>query len=80
MLNVSNRDRAKSMKIIFNILNQKSMTKRNIQRVTNFYTVAHPRLHAFIKIIRTYYHLRSTVKRERFFAKVYFSNVNGLVS
>ena len=28
----------------------------------------------------TYYHLRSTVKRDSFFAKVYFSNVDGLVS
>ena len=27
-----------------------------------------------------YYHLRSTVKRDHFFAKVYFSNVDGLDS
>ena len=30
--------------------------------------------------ISCYNHLHSTVKRECFFAKVYFSNVNGLVS
>ena len=29
--------------------------------------------------VADYYHLRSTVKRECLFAKVYFSNVNGLV-
>ena len=27
-----------------------------------------------------YYHLRSTVKRDRFYVKVYFSNVDGLAS
>ena len=27
-----------------------------------------------------YYHLCSTMKRDHFFAKVYFSNIDGLVS